>query len=78
VFNPTLQGKKFDPLGVYVRRYVPELADVSNEFIHEPWKMPEDVQRRMGCVVGVDYPAPVVDHAAARLRALERYGQRKG
>jgi deoxyribodipyrimidine photo-lyase len=77
VFNPTLQGKKFDPHGVYVRRYVSELADVSNEFIHEPWKMPEDVQRRMGCVVGVDYPAPVVDHAAARLSALERYGQRK-
>jgi deoxyribodipyrimidine photo-lyase len=76
VFNPILQGKKFDPQGAYVRRYVSELAHVPDEFIHEPWKMPEDVQRQVGCVIGVDYPEPVVDHAAARLRALERYGAR--
>jgi deoxyribodipyrimidine photo-lyase len=76
VFNPSLQGKKFDPHGDYIRRYVPELAKVPGAYIHEPWKMPEDVQRQVGCVIGVDYPEPVVDHAAARLRALERYGAR--
>jgi deoxyribodipyrimidine photo-lyase len=76
VFNPTLQGMKFDPQGDYVRRYVPELASVPAEFIHEPWKMPLDIQKQIGCVIGADYPAPIVDHAAARLRALERYGQK--
>ncbi|HSV86361.1 MAG TPA: deoxyribodipyrimidine photo-lyase [Levilinea sp.] len=76
VFNPTLQGIKFDPHGDYVRRYVPELASVPAEFIHEPWKMPLDIQKQIGCVIGADYSEPIVDHAAARLRALERYGQK--
>jgi deoxyribodipyrimidine photo-lyase len=74
VFNPTLQGMKFDPRGEYVRRYVPELAHVPDPYIHEPWKMPVDVQRQAGCLIGVDYPQPIVDHSAARKRALERFG----
>lgn len=74
VFNPTLQGMKFDPRGEYVRRYVSELANVPDLYIHEPWKMPPDVQRQTGCFIGVDYPQPVVDHGEARSRALERYG----
>jgi deoxyribodipyrimidine photo-lyase len=74
VFNPTLQGMKFDPRGDYVRRYVPELAHVPDPYIHEPWKMPADVQRQAGCLIGVDYPQPIVDHSAARKRALERFG----
>ena len=73
VFNPTLQGSKFDPEGVYVRRYVPDLANVPAKFIHEPWKMPPDVQRGSGCVIGRDYPPPIVDHGLARERALVAY-----
>jgi deoxyribodipyrimidine photo-lyase len=73
IFNPVLQGKKFDPEGKYVRRFVPELAQVPDKFIHEPWKMPEDAQRSAGCILGKDYPAPIIDHAFARNRTLERY-----
>jgi deoxyribodipyrimidine photo-lyase len=75
VFNPTSQGVKHDPQGAYVRRWVQELARVPDRFIHEPWKMPPDVQRSAGCVIGQDYPAPIVDHAWARERALAAYRQ---
>jgi deoxyribodipyrimidine photo-lyase len=75
VFNPTAQGKKHDPNGTHVRRWVPELQRVSDRFIHQPWKMPPDMQREAGCIVGRDYPAPIVDHAWARERALAAYGQ---
>lgn len=68
VFNPTLQGEKFDPNGDYVRRFVPELRDVPDQFIHEPWKS----------ALKLDYPAPIVDHAAGRARALEAFGSLKG
>jgi deoxyribodipyrimidine photo-lyase len=71
VFNPTLQGQRHDPAGDYVRRWLPELARVPTRYIHEPWTMPEEVQREVGCVIGADYPAPIVDHAEARRLALE-------
>jgi deoxyribodipyrimidine photo-lyase len=77
VFNPTLQGKKFDPQGAYVRRWVPELAHVPDKLIHQPWKMPLDMQQKLGCVIGQDYPAPIVEHAWARERALAAYAQAK-
>jgi deoxyribodipyrimidine photo-lyase len=76
VFNPVLQGKKFDPEGGYVRRWVPELSAVPDGFIHMPWEMPTDVQAKVGCVIGKNYPAPIVDHALARQRVLAAY--RKG
>jgi deoxyribodipyrimidine photo-lyase len=75
VFNPIIQGKKFDPAGDYVRRFVPELKNVPQEYIHEPWKMPVEMQERLGCVIGRHYPQPIVDHAEARARVLERYGE---
>jgi len=78
VFNPVSQGRKFDPAGAYVRRWVPELARVPDAFVHEPWTMPPDVQEAAGCVVGHHYPAPIVDHAAARERALAAYAAAKG
>jgi deoxyribodipyrimidine photolyase len=56
-----------------VRRYVPELHDVPDEYVREPWKMPGEVQQQAGCLIGADYPKPIVDHFAARKRALERY-----
>jgi deoxyribodipyrimidine photo-lyase len=73
VFNPLLQGAKFDPNGDYVRRWVPELAGVPAKFVHEPWRMPPEVARACGCVIGRDYPAPIVDHPMARERALAAY-----
>jgi deoxyribodipyrimidine photo-lyase len=76
VFNPVLQGQKFDPRGAYVRRWLPELAAVPDEFIHTPWRMPVSLQQKIGCVIGKNYPAPIVDHASARQRVLEAY--RKG
>ena len=74
IYNPTLQMRKLDPHGRYVRRYVPELRDVPDEHVFEPWAMPEETQRDTGCVIGEDYPAPIVDHAEARREALKRYG----
>ena len=73
VFNPVLQAKRFDPAGAYVRRWVPELANVPDRFIHEPWRMDEQTQQEAGCVIGRDYPAPVVDHAIRRDEAIARY-----
>jgi deoxyribodipyrimidine photolyase len=75
IFNPVLQGRKFDPLGNYVRRWIPELARVPAEYIHRPWEMPDEIQRRHGCVIGRDYPAPIVDRAMARSRAPAAYRQ---
>ena len=64
VFNPTTQGRKFDPDGDYVRRWVPELRRLENGHVHEPWTAP----------AGLDdgYPAPIVDHAEERREALDR------
>jgi deoxyribodipyrimidine photo-lyase len=73
IYNPARQMETHDPHAEYVRRYVPELARVPDEYVREPWTMPEEVQRQAGCVIGRDYPAPIVDHAAARREALERY-----
>jgi deoxyribodipyrimidine photo-lyase len=73
IYNPALHMERFDPDGKYVRRHVPELGRVPDEHLREPWKMPTDLQQRVGCVIGQDYPAPMVDHVAARRRALERY-----
>ena len=73
IFNPSRQQERFDPGGEYVRRYVPELADVPDAYLAEPWTMPEEIQVRAGCRIGRDYPAPIVDHAQARREALDRY-----
>lgn len=73
MFNPVRQQERFDPDGAYVRRYVPELARVPDEYLAQPWTMPADVQRAAGCTIGEDYPEPIVDHAEARRHALERY-----
>jgi len=78
IFNPVLQGQKFDPHGDYVRRWLPELARVPDGFIHQPWTMPPEAQQKVGCYIGEDYPAPIVDHAWARQRTLAAYGQARG
>ena len=73
IFNPVLQGKKFDPLGDYVRRWVPELGRLPARFIHEPWKAPLDEQKRANVLIGMDYPQPILDHREARETALATY-----
>ena len=73
MYNPARHMERFDPRGAYVRRYVPALRDVPDEYLREPWTMPDDVQQRCGVVIGRDYPAPIVDRRAARERAMDRY-----
>ena len=73
LLNPSLQQRRHDPDGEYVRRWVPELRGVPNDRIVEPWEMSDEEQAAAGCAIGRDYPAPVVDHAQERRRALERY-----
>jgi deoxyribodipyrimidine photo-lyase len=73
IFNPVLQGKRFDPDGEYVRRWVPELRGIPAGRIHEPWTLTHDEQAAARCRIGTDYPAPIVEHRAARERALAAY-----
>ena len=72
IYNPARQLDSYDPDGRYVRHYVPELANVPRKHLGEPWTMPPELQREVGCVIGEDYPEPIVDHAEARRAALER------
>lgn len=70
IFNPVSQSQRFDPQGRFIRRYLPELAAVPDAFIHAPWTLPPLEQDALGCRIGRDYPAPVVEHAVQRERAL--------
>ncbi|MFZ6764458.1 cryptochrome/photolyase family protein [Pseudoroseomonas sp. WGS1072] len=70
VFNPVLQGEKFDPEGSYVRDFVPELAKLPSRWLHRPWQAPAAVLEQAGLRLGETYPAPVVDHESGRARAL--------
>jgi deoxyribodipyrimidine photo-lyase len=74
IFNPVTQSEKFDAEGRFIRLYVPELAKLPAEFIHAPWTLPPLEQQALGVVIGRDYPAPVVDHAAARETTLAIFG----
>ncbi|TFD96969.1 cryptochrome/photolyase family protein [Jeotgalibacillus salarius] len=73
IFNPTTQSKKFDPDGEYIKKWVPELREMPSKHIHDPSGAPEDALKEAGVNIGKDYPKPIVDHKAARLRALDRY-----
>lgn len=75
IFNPVTQSEKFDPKGVFIRRYVPELASCPDRFIHAPWTMTKDVSQRIGLMLGRDYPEPIVDHAKARVFALQLFSK---
>lgn len=71
IYNPVKQARDQDPDGEFVRTWIPALARVQNRYVFEPWTMPRDVQRQAGCIIDTDYPAPVVDLAAAARRARE-------
>ena len=77
IFNPVTQSERFDPDGKFIRRYVPELAQLDAAEIHAPWQVPPAIQQAKGVVIGRDYPAPIVDHAAARARALALFSRGK-
>ena len=70
IFNPVVQGEKFDPDGDYVRRWIPELASLPAPWIHKPWEAPPLVLAAAGVELGKVYPHPIVEHGAARERAL--------
>ncbi|MFM9975354.1 MAG: cryptochrome/photolyase family protein [Beijerinckiaceae bacterium] len=73
IFAPVVQGEKFDPNGDYVRKYVPELAKLPNSVIHQPWTATHPILSQAGIRLGTDYPYPIVDHTAARQRALAAF-----
>ena len=73
VFNPVTQGRRYDPDGAYVRRWVPELGRLEMPHLHAPWMAPPDALAATGVTLGTSYPEPIVDHSEARLRALAAY-----
>jgi deoxyribodipyrimidine photo-lyase len=70
IFNPMLQGEKFDPQGDYVKRWIPELKNLSPKFIHQPWNASSEELQMAGVELGKTYPRPIVDHVQARNGAL--------
>lgn len=77
IFNPILQGEKFDKDGTYVKRYCPELSRLPNKFIHKPWEAPVEILRACGVELGNTYPKPIVDLKATRTRALDAFSRTK-
>ena len=75
IFNPVLQGEKFDPDGAYVSKWVPELAHLPAKLIHQPWEAAPMELAAAGVTLGKTYPEPMVDHKAARARALAAYAK---
>jgi len=78
IFNPVTQGERYDADGAYVRRWVPELAKLEDGVIHQPWTASAEALARAGVTLGKSYPEPMVDHASARARALERFAALRG
>lgn len=77
IFNPVRQGQQFDADGTYVRRWLPVLQNLPDKYLHAPWTAPDAVLRDAGVKLGENYPKPIVDHAAARARALAGYAEVK-
>ena len=73
IYNPVKQSQDQDPKGIFIKRWVPELSKVFDNFIHEPWTMPLNMQQEKGCVLGEDYPEPIVDHVVALRAARARF-----
>lgn len=78
IYNPVKQSYEQDPSGQFIRRWIPELAQVPKDWIHEPWRMPEMIQQTYQCRIGVDYPLPIVDHEKAARVARQRLRQAYG
>jgi deoxyribodipyrimidine photo-lyase len=76
IFNPVTQGERFDADGAYIRQWLPELAGLVNDWVHRPAEAPDDELRRAHIKIGTDYPRPIVDLKASRVRALEAVKER--
>ncbi len=73
IFNPILQGIKFDQEGIYTKKWVPELKNMPNDFLHKPWELDKKYQEQINIIIGKDYPLPIVEHTAARDAALSAF-----
>uniref|UniRef100_A0AAV1VDB8 Photolyase/cryptochrome alpha/beta domain-containing protein n=1 Tax=Peronospora matthiolae TaxID=2874970 RepID=A0AAV1VDB8_9STRA len=71
VYSPISFGKKYDPEGLYIKKYIPALKKLPAKYIYEPWKAPQSVQDASGCHIGKEYPAPIVTHKTAMDRCLD-------
>ncbi|MEM6582448.1 MAG: deoxyribodipyrimidine photo-lyase [Pseudomonadota bacterium] len=77
IFNPIIQGEKFDKNGIYIRRWVPELAELPDRYLNRPWEAPAEVLAAANIQLGEHYPYPIVDHKSARESALAAYASLK-
>lgn len=75
IYSPISFGKKYDPNGNYIRHFIPVLKDMPKEYIYEPWTAPLSIQKKAKCIVGKDYPKPVVDHETASKECRKRMGE---
>ena len=73
IFNPVTQGEKFDPDGEYIRQYIPELKDLPNKYLYNPWEAPKEILAEANIVLGKDYPNPIVNLKVSREKALEAF-----
>jgi deoxyribodipyrimidine photo-lyase len=77
IFNPIIQSQKFDPNGDYIRKYVPELYNLPNRYLHTPWEAPANLLNQCGIILGQHYPHPIVNHEEARQAALDAFDSLK-
>lgn len=77
IFNPVLQGQKFDPKGDYVKKWIPELQMLDIKYLHQPWQAPEEYLNKAKIKLGKTYPLPIIEHSFARQRALGNYKKMK-
>ena len=77
IYNPIKQSQDQDPKGIFIKRWLPELSKMSEHYIHEPWTMPLSMQQAKGCIIGEDYPEPIVDHVIALREARARFSDFK-
>ena len=72
VYSPITFGKQYDKNGDYIRKYIPALKDMPAKYIYEPWTAPKAVQEKANCIIGKDYPLPIVDHAVVSKANMEK------
>jgi deoxyribodipyrimidine photo-lyase len=77
IFNPIIQGRKFDPDGQYIKTYVPELKNLPTKYLFSPWEAPESILDKSGVRLGIDYPWPIVDLKESREKALKAFASIK-
>ena len=77
IFNPVMQGQKFDPDGKYTKKYIPELRDMPNKYLYNPWEAPKEILESANVRLGDNYPLPIVEIGTSRQKALEAFASTK-